>query len=313
MPALKKGDKVFVAGHRGMVGSALVRRLESEGVETIVRTRAELDLANQAATQAFLKDVRPDVVIVAAAKVGGIHANSTQPADFIADNVILEHNLIWGSHLADVPTLLFLGSSCIFPREAAQPMAEDVLLAGKPEPTNAPYAVAKIAGIFMADGIRKQYGRDYYSAMPPNLYGPFDNFDLKTSHVLPALVRKFHEALPNRPVEVWGSGRPRREFMYVDDLADGCTFLLKRGGIEGFVNVGVGKSVSIRELAETVQRVVGHEGEMVWNASMPDGFPEKTMDVSKLNAMGWHATTSLEEGIRLQYEWFLENRAGVLA
>jgi GDP-L-fucose synthase len=305
--------KIFVAGHRGMVGSAILRALTEEhhegGAELLTRTRQELDLSNQADVYGFLREERPDVVIAAAAKVGGIRANDTFPADFIAQNLILEHNLIWGSHLADVPKLLFLGSSCVYPREAAQPMAEEILLSGKPEPTNAPYAIAKIAGIYLCDAIHRQYGRDYFSVMPPNLYGPHDNFDLATSHVLPALIRKFHEALPHGPVEVWGSGKPKREFLYVDDLADACLFLLDRGGVQGHLNVGTGASVSIQELAETVQRVVGHTGPIVWNRSMPDGFPEKTMDVSKMTSYGWRPKTMLEEGIRLQYRWFCDHVA----
>ncbi len=305
---MKKGDKVFVAGHRGLVGSAIVRRLKREGYDLLTRTRAQLDLESQAAVHAFLAEEKPDVVIVAAAKVGGIRANSEFPADFIGRNLIIEHNLIWGSHLADVPTVCFLGSSCIYPRETAQPIPEDALLSSKPEPTNAPYAIAKIAGLYLCDSIRRQFGRDYFTVMPPNVYGPFDNFDLKTSHVLPALIRKFHEAkATGAPVEVWGSGRPRREFLYSDDVADAIHFLLQQGNIEGFVNVGTGSSVSIRELAETIQRVVGHEGEMVWNTSMPDGFPEKTMDVTKLHALGWRHRIQLEEGIRSAYEWFLQN------
>lgn len=304
---LKKGDKVFVAGHRGLVGSAIVRRLQQEDVEVITRTRQELDLANQEAVYAFLKDVKPSSVVVAAAKVGGINANNTYPADFIFQNVIIEHNLLWGSHLADIPQVLFLGSSCIYPRETAQPIPEDALLSGKPEPTNAPYAIAKIAGLYMADSVRRQYGRDYFTAMPPNVYGPFDNFDLKSSHVLPALLRKFHEAKPNKPVEVWGSGKPKREFMHSDDLADALVFLLNKGSIEGFVNVGTGKSISIRELAETIQSVTGHEGEMVWNTSMPDGFPEKTMDVSKLTALGWTSKIPIREGIESAYQWFIDH------
>jgi GDP-L-fucose synthase len=310
MPALKTGARVYVAGHRGMVGSALHRRLEEfGGLEIVTRTRQELDLQVQADVHRFLREERPDVVVVAAAKVGGIKANSTYPADFIAENLILEHNLIWGSHLAGVPNLLFLGSSCVYPREAAQPMAEDVLLTGKPEPTNAPYAVAKIAGIYLCDAIAQQHGRDYFSVMPPNLYGPNDNFDLATSHVLPALIRKFHEARPEGPVEVWGSGKPKREFLYVDDLADACAFLLEKEGLRGHINVGTGCSVTIKELAETVQRVVGHRGPIEWNASMPDGFPEKTMDVARLTGLGWRPTTPLEEGIRRQYEWYRQKLA----
>lgn len=307
MRALKKGDKVFIAGHRGLVGSAIRRRLEASGdYEIVTRTRQEVDLENQASVQSFLKDVRPDVVVIAAAKVGGINANNTFPADFIARNLIIEHNLIWGSHEADVPMVCFLGSSCIYPRETPQPIPEDALLSSKPEPTNAPYAIAKIAGLYLCDSIRRQFGRNYFTIMPPNVYGPYDNFDLKTSHVLPALIRKFHEAKESGhgPVEVWGSGKPRREFLHSDDVADAIAFLLERGGVEGFINVGTGSSVSIRELAETIQRVVGHQGEMVWNTSMPDGFPEKTMDVTRLFELGWRPQIPLEQGIGQAYSWY---------
>ncbi len=306
--ALKKGARVFVAGHRGLVGSAIVRRLEAEGsYEILTRTRAELDLQNQAATHAFLASEKPDAVILAAAKVGGIRANSEFPADFIAQNLVIEHNIIWGSHLADVPTLLFLGSSCVYPRETAQPIPESALLSGKPEPTNAPYAIAKIAGIYLCDAITQQFGRRYFTAMPPNVYGPNDNFDLKTSHVLPALIRKFHEAKPHGPVTLWGSGNPKREFLHSDDVADALLFLLNHESAKGLINVGTGSSVTIRDLAETIQRTVGHEGPITWDTSMPDGFPEKTMDVSNLNSMGWHHRIGLDEGIKLAYQWFLDN------
>ncbi len=305
---LSKDAKVFVAGHRGLVGSSIVRRLQAEGcTNVLVRTRQEVDLADKAAVDAFLQAERPDAVVVAAAKVGGIRANSEFPADFIQQNLAIEHNLIWGSHLADVPTLLFLGSSCVYPRETAQPIPESALLTGPLEPTNAPYAVAKIAGIYLCDSIARQFGRRYFTAMPPNVYGPYDNFDLKTSHVLPALIRKFHEALPDKPVEVWGSGKPRREFLHSDDVSDALVFLLKHPDVTGMVNVGTGTSVSIKELAETVQRVVGHRGEMAWDASMPDGFPEKTMDVTRLHDLGWRHTIELEDGIRSAYEWFRDH------
>jgi GDP-L-fucose synthase len=307
---LKKGDKVFVAGHRGLVGSAIVRRLEKEGgYQILTRTRQELDLMDQAAVYAFLREQKPDAVVIAAAKVGGIYANSTFPADFIGQNLIIEANLIWGSHLAGVPTVLFLGSSCIYPRETAQPIPEEALLTSKPEPTNAPYAIAKIAGLYLCDSIAKQFGRNYFTAMPPNVYGTYDNFDLKTSHVLPALIRKFHEALPNNPVEAWGTGNPRREFLHSDDVADAVHFLLQQPKVEGHVNVGTGSSVSIRELAETIQSVVGHKGEIQWNTSMPDGFPEKTMDVAKLFGMGWRPKIALRDGIAASYEWFKANKA----
>ncbi len=308
--ALKKDAKVFVAGHRGLVGSAIVRRLEAEGTYSIItRTRAELDLLDQAATRDFLAEVRPDAVILAAAKVGGIRANSEFPADFIALNMAIEHNVIWGSHLADVPTFLFLGSSCVYPRETSQPIPESALLTGKPEPTNAPYAVAKIAGIYLCDAISKQFGRRYFTAMPPNVYGPGDNFDLKTSHVLPALIRKFHEAKPSGAVTLWGTGTPRREFLYSDEVADALLFLLNDEAATGLINVGTGTSVTIKDLALTIQRVVGHDGPIEWDTSMPDGFPEKTMDVTQLHSMGWQHRLTLDEGIRLAYQWFLDHPA----
>lgn len=311
---LKKTDKIFLAGHRGLVGSAIQRRLESEGFQNIVvRTRAELDLLDQSAVYGFLQAEKPDAVILAAAKVGGINANNTYPADFIGQNLVIETNLIWGSHLADVPHFQFLGSSCIYPRETAQPIPEDALLTGKPEPTNAPYAVAKIAGLVLCDSIQRQFGRNYYTVMPPNVYGDRDNYDLKTSHVLPALIRKFHEALPDKTVTCWGSGNPRREFLHSDDVADACVFLLEQERVQGHINVGTGSSVSIRELAETIQRIVGHEGPIEWDTSMPDGFPEKTMDVTRLFGLGWRPKISLDDGIRSAYDWFLANREAVAA
>lgn len=307
----KKATKVFVAGHRGLVGSAIARRLETEGgYEVVTRTRQELDLLDQAATASFLKEQQFDLVIVAAAKVGGIRANSEYPADFISQNLAIESNLIWGSHLADVPTLLFLGSSCVYPRETAQPIPEEALLTGKLEPTNAPYAVAKIAGIYLCDSITNQFGRRYFTAMPPNVYGPNDNFDLKTSHVLPALIRKFHEALPDRPVTVWGSGKPKREFLHSDDVADALLFLIEHPEASGLVNVGTGTSVTIRHLAETIQSAVGHTGPIEWDSTMPDGFPEKTMDVTKLHGLGWRHRIDLDRGIQLAYDWYREHVAG---
>ncbi len=307
---LKKTDKIFLAGHRGLVGSAIHRRLLAGGYENVVvRTRDELDLRDQAAVDAFYAQETPDAVILAAAKVGGIHANRTYPADFIGENLTIQQNVIWGAHRADVPQLQFLGSSCIYPRETAQPIPEDALLTGKPEPTNAPYAIAKIAGLYLCDSIQRQFGRNYFTVMPPNAYGDRDNYNLQTSHVLPALVRKFHEALPNRTVTCWGTGTPRREFLHSDDIADACVFLLEQERVSGHVNVGTGSSVSIRELAETIKKIVGHQGEIEWDTSMPDGFPEKTMDVKRLFAMGWRPKISLEQGIQSAYNWFLENKA----
>ncbi|MBC8065085.1 MAG: GDP-L-fucose synthase [Chlorobia bacterium] len=306
---MKKTDKTFLAGHRGLVGSAIHKRLLAGGYENvIVRTRSELDLQDQKAVYDFYSEEKPDAVILAAAKVGGIHANRTYPADFIGENLVIQNNVIWGAHLADVPQLQFLGSSCIYPRETTQPIPENALLTGKPEPTNAPYAIAKIAGLYLCDSIQRQFGRNYFTVMPPNAYGDRDNYDLQTSHVLPALVRKFHEALPTRPVTCWGTGTPRREFLHSDDIADACVFLLEQERVSGHVNVGTGSSVSIRELAETIQRIVGHQGEILWDTSMPDGFPEKTMDVAKLFGMGWRPKISLEQGITSAYRWFLENR-----
>jgi GDP-L-fucose synthase len=310
MPALKKDSKVFLAGHRGLVGSAIHRALLRSGHERVlVRTREELDLRDQAATYGFLEAERPDFVIVAAAKVGGIHANRTQPADFIGENLVIETNLIWGSHLAGVPDLLFLGSSCIYPRETAQPIPESALFSGPPEPTNAPYAVAKIAGLYLCDALSAQYGRRYFTVMPPNVYGPGDNFHPEHSHVIGALLRRFHEHLPDRPVTCWGTGSPRREFLHADEVADACLFLMRQEAVAGHINVGTGTSVTIRELAETIQRVVGHTGEIHWDTTMPDGFPEKTMDVRKLNALGWRSQMALEDGLRDAYAWFRANVA----
>lgn len=292
------------------MGSAIHKRLLAGGYENIVvRTRQELDLQDQAAVNVFYAEQKPDAVILAAAKVGGIHANRTYPADFIGENLLVQCNVIWGAHLADVPHLQFLGSSCIYPRVTTQPIPEDALLTGKPEPTNAPYAIAKIAGLYLCDSIQQQFGRKYFTVMPPNAYGDRDNYNLQTSHVLPALVRKFHEALPNSPVTCWGTGTPRREFLHSDDIADACVFLLEQESVTGHVNVGTGSSVSIRELAETIQRITGHQGEIVWDTSMPDGFPEKTMDVTKLFSMGWRPKISLDQGIQSAYSWFLENKA----
>lgn len=304
----KKDAKIFVAGHRGLVGSAIIRQLRAAGYENIItRTRAELDLENQAAVQAFYVAEKLDWVVMAAAKVGGIGANSKYPADFIGLNLVMECNLIWGAHLAGIPNFCFLGSSCIYPRETPQPIPEEAILTGKPEPTNAPYAIAKIAGLALCEAIRKQHGRNYYTIMPPNIYGPGDNYNLETSHVLPALIRKFHEAKENgnTPVTCWGTGSPRREFLYSDDVAGAIVYLMGRDDVPDMVNVGTGKSISIKELSETVQKVIGHQGDIVWDTSKPDGFPEKTNDVSKLFALGWKPSTSLEEGIAKAYAEYL--------
>jgi GDP-L-fucose synthase len=307
------GRRIFVAGHRGMVGSAIVRRLAREGCEILTAGRGQVDLRRQQPTEDWIAAQRPDAVIVAAATVGGILANASRPADFIYDNLAIETNLIHAAHQARVKKLLFLGSSCIYPKFAPQPMAEDALLTGVLEPTNEWYAIAKIAGIKLCQAYRKQHGDDFISAMPTNLYGPGDNFDLASSHVVPALIRKIEEGrLAGAPqVEIWGSGTPRREFLYVDDLADACVFLLKRYSGHDHVNVGTGMDLTIRELAETIARVVGYRGGFSYDSSKPDGTPRKLLDVSRLSALGWRAETSLEEGLRRSYDWFTANRRAV--
>ena len=307
---MNKDSKIYVAGHRGLVGSAIVRNLEAKGYTNIIyRTHKELDLTNQADVQAFFKEEQPEYVILAAAKVGGIHANNTYPADFIYDNLMIQNNVIKAAHDYNVKKLLFLGSTCIYPKMAPQPIREEYLLTGALEETNEAYAVAKIAGLEMCKFFKRQYGDNFISCMPTNLYGPNDNFDLKSSHVLPALIRKFHEAKVNGSdtVEVWGTGTPLREFIYVDDMADACVFLMENYDGEQHVNIGTGEEVSIRQLAETVKEVVGFEGELVFNTDMPDGTPRKLTTVDKLHGLGWKHKVSLNEGIRLAYEWFLEN------
>jgi len=303
------GKRVFVAGHRGMVGGALVRRLAQEPCEVITAGRDVLDLADQTAVRTWMEATRPDAVIVAAAKVGGIQANDTRPAEFLHDNLVIETNLIHASHLSGVEKLLFLGSSCIYPKFAPQPIPEDALLTGPLEPTNEWYAIAKIAGIKMCQAYRKQYGSDFISAQPTNLYGPGDNYDLKTSHVLPALLRKFHEARQARAasVELWGSGTPLREFLYVDDLADALVFLLKTYSGDVPVNVGSGVEVTIRELAETIARVVGYEAELTFDASKPDGTPRKLMDSGFLHSLGWQGARELEDGVADAYNAYLRD------
>lgn len=307
---MELNSKIYVAGHRGLVGSAIVRNLEAKGYTNIVyRTHEELDLTNQADVQAFFKEEQPEYVILAAAKVGGIHANNTYPADFIYDNLMIQNNVIKAAHDYKVKKLLFLGSTCIYPKMAPQPIREEYLLTGALEETNEAYAVAKIAGLEMCKFFKRQYGDNFISCMPTNLYGPNDNFDLQNSHVLPALIRKFHEAKVNGrdTVEVWGTGTPLREFIYVDDMADACVFLMENYDGEQHVNIGTGEEVSIRELAETVKEVVGFEGELVFNTNMPDGTPRKLTTVDKLHGLGWKHKTSLNEGIKLAYTWFLEN------
>ncbi|WP_051969874.1 GDP-L-fucose synthase family protein [Kitasatospora azatica] len=303
--------RIFVAGHRGLVGSALVRRLTAAGYEIIVRTRAELDLRDEAATAAFLRQERPDAVVLAAAKVGGIMANSTYPVQFIEDNLRIQLNVIAGSYAAGVRRLLFLGSSCIYPRVTAQPITEDALMTGPLEPTNEAYAIAKIAGIVQVQSYRKQYGASYVVAMPGNLYGPGDNFDLETSHVLPAMIRRFHEAKEaGRPeVALWGTGTPRREFLHSDDLAAACEVLLRRYDGDAPVNVGCGYDLTIHELARTVADAVGYTGELVWDSSKPDGTPRKLLDTGRLAALGWQPQISLSEGIAATYRAWRQTQA----
>lgn len=306
------GKRVWVAGHRGMVGAALVRRLETESVaEVITAGRDVVDLTRQDEVESWLGKTKPDVIIVAAAKVGGILANDTYPADFLYDNLMIEANIIKAAADLKTEKLLFLGSSCIYPKFADQPIQESSLLTGALEPTNEWYAIAKIAGIKLCQAYRKQHGLDFISGMPTNLYGPFDNFDLKSSHVLPALIRKADEAKARNDgsLEVWGTGTPKREFLYVEDLADACIFLVKNYSGFEHVNIGYGDDVSIRELAETVNRVVGFKGKLRFDTSKPDGTPRKLMSSEKLQSMGWKASTDLETGISKAYKWYLENVA----
>ena len=301
-------SKIFVAGHKGMVGSALVRRLQAAGFDQIItRDRSELDLLDQRAVHDFIRTERPDYVFIAAAKVGGIQANNVYRADFLYQNLVIEANLIHACHAADVQRLMFLGSSCIYPKMAPQPLKEEYLLTGLLEPTNEPYAIAKIAGIKLCEAFNAQHGRQYISVMPTNLYGINDNYDLNNSHVLPALIRKAHEAKQrgDKSLVVWGTGTPMREFLYADDLADACVFLMQQGYDGPLVNIGTGTDVTIRELAETVVKAIGFEGDLSFDASKPDGTPRKLMDVSRLHGLGWQARTGLEDGIALAYQDFL--------
>lgn len=308
-------DKIYIAGHRGLVGSAICRRLKRASYSNLVlRTHDELDLRDQKAVQQFFQREQPDYVFLAAAKVGGIQANSIAPADFIFDNLAIQTNIIHSAFESNVKKLLFLGSSCIYPKHAPQPMKEEHLLTGELEPTNEPYAIAKIAGLKMCEAYNRQYGTNFISVMPTNLYGINDNFDLETSHVLPALIRKFHEAkrqnLPS--VEVWGSGKPKREFLFVDDLADACVYLVEHfdaSEIGSLVNIGTGKDLSIQELADLIKNIVGYQGEIRYNQDKPDGTPRKLLDVSKMTGCGWDARTRLEDGIQKTYEWFVSENA----
>ncbi len=307
---MEKNSKIYVAGHRGLVGSAIVRNLKSKGYTNIIgRIHRELDLMNQMAVKEFFETEKPDYVVLAAAKVGGINANNTTPADFIYENLQIQCNVIKSAHDNKVKKLLFLGSTCIYPKMAPQPISEDALLTGLLEETNEAYAIAKISGLEMCKFFMRQYGDNFISCMPTNLYGPNDNFDLSSSHVVPALIRKFYEAkISNQPtVECWGTGSPLREFLYVDDMADACVFLLENYEGEQHVNIGTGKEVTIKQLAETIKKVVDYTGEIVWNTAMPDGTPRKLTNASKLHSLGWTHKIELEEGVKLAYDWFVEN------
>lgn len=300
------GKRVWVAGHRGMVGSALVRRLASENCQVLTVTRRELDLTRQVEVETWMREAKPQAIFLAAAVVGGIIANSTRPVEFLTNNLQLQNNVIATAHEIGVEKLMFLGSSCIYPRMAPQPMNEDALLTGPLEPTNQWYAIAKIAGLKQCEAYRRAYGRDFISVMPTNLYGPGDNYDLTQSHVFPALMAKAHDAKVNdKPdLTVWGTGTVRREFMHVDDMADACLFLMKNYSDERFVNIGVGTDVTIRELAELIADVVGYKGKLIFDTSKPDGPPRKLLDVERINALGWKARTGLREGIAATYEWY---------
>ena len=301
--------KIFVAGHNGMVGSAIVRQLNEFGYsEIITKSSKELDLRNQHEVTQFFKNEKPNIVIDAAARVGGILANNNFPYNFLMENMLIQNNLIEASLHYDVTKFIFLGSSCIYPKLAPQPLQEDCLLTGPLEPTNEWYAIAKISGVKACEAIRKQYKRDFLSLMPTNLYGPYDNFDLQTSHVLPAMIRKFHEAKQgNLPVTLWGTGSPMREFLFVEDLAKAVVFMMRQNTTEHLYNVGYGSDLTIKELALTIQEIVGHKGELIWDASKPDGTPKKLMDSSKIASLGWKAETDLKTGISVTYDWFLAN------
>lgn len=306
---MNRNDRIFIAGHRGMVGSAILRLLEAQGYTNLLARRSsEVDLMDQGQTQAFFEQEKPDYVFMAAAKVGGILANNTYRAEFLYNNLMIAANVTHAAHTTGVKKMLFLGSSCIYPKLAEQPLTEDSLLTGSLEPTNEPYAIAKIAGIKLCESYRDQYGSNFISAMPTNLYGPNDNYDLQTSHVLPALLRKFHEAKEagSPTVECWGTGSPMREFLHVDDLAEACIFLMEHYDDKPFVNVGTGTDVTIKELAETIAEIVGYQGEIVWNTDKPDGTPRKLMDVGRIQALGWKHRIDLREGIEKVYQDFLQ-------
>ncbi|UXH43191.1 GDP-L-fucose synthase [Rossellomorea vietnamensis] len=308
---MRKDAKIYVAGHRGLVGSAILRKLQSEGFTNLLyRTSKELDLRDKGQVSQFFQEEKPEFVFLAAAKVGGIVANNEYPADFIRDNLLIQTNVIDASYRNNIEKLLFLGSTCIYPKMAPQPLKEDYLLTGELEPTNEPYAIAKIAGIKMCESYNRQYGTKYISAMPTNLYGENDNFDLQSSHVLPALLRKFHEAKEtNAPyVEMWGTGTPKREFLYSDDLADACLFLMENYEGNEIVNIGVGEDIAIKELGEKIKAVVGFEGDIHFDTTKPDGTPRKLVDVTKINSLGWKASITLEEGLQKAYQWFLKNK-----
>ncbi len=308
---MEKNDKIYIAGHSGLVGSAIFRRLEAEGYKNLLtRTHKELDLTRQEAVEAFFAKERPDYVFLAAAKVGGIHANNTQGGAFIYENLMVQSNVIHAAYRQGVKKLLFLGSSCIYPKLAPQPLKEEYLLSGLLEPTNEPYAVAKIAGIKMCEAYNRQYGTSFMSVMPTNLYGPNDNFDLETSHVLPALIRKIHDAKVSglKEVILWGTGKARREFLYVDDLAEACVFLMRKydaATLGGIVNIGCGKDQTIAELAQTIAEVIGYTGKFSYDTTKPDGTPQKLLDISRVNRLGWTPRTSLTDGLRKTYEWYV--------
>jgi GDP-L-fucose synthase len=309
---MSKNLKIYIAGHRGMVGSACWRLLDSKGFTNIIgRTSKELDLRNQSQVESFIREENPDIIIDAAAKVGGILANDTYPYEFLMDNMLIQNNLIRAAHQNNVKKFIFLGSSCIYPKMAPQPLKEEYLLTGPLEPTNEWYAIAKISGVKLIEALRKQNNRDYVALMPTNLYGPNDNFDLQSSHVLPAMIRKFHEAKENdhAPVALWGTGTPKREFMHVDDLAQAVLFAMENKLLETLYNVGTGKDLSIKELAEMIQKTVGHQGDIVWDDSKPDGTPRKLMDVTKLKKVGFESKIDLQRGIEATFGWYRNNNA----